>query len=73
MTYINCPKCNDQSYFNLSSYSGPYRCMKCKEVFTIVIDGGEVKSSQLAKQDPDKLKLIKTYYTGDNTNQNKRY
>jgi len=36
--------------------------MKCKEVFNVVIDGGEVTSSQLAKQDPDKLKLIKTYY-----------
>ncbi|GEM_PF-2426693 len=62
MTYINCPKCNDQSYFNLSSYTGPYRCMKCREIFNIVIENGEVKSSQLGKQDPDKLKLIKTYY-----------
>ena len=64
MTYINCPKCNDKSYFNLSSYTGPYRCMKCKEVFNIVIESGEVTSNQLnSQQDTAKLKLIKTYYT----------
>ena len=63
MAYIVCPKCSDKSYFNLSSYSGPYRCMKCREVFNIVIESGEVKSTQLTPQDPDKLKLIKTYYT----------
>lgn len=63
MTYINCPKCNDQSYFNLASYTGPYRCMKCKETFKIVIDNGEVKSSQPTnQQDAQKLNLIKTYY-----------
>jgi hypothetical protein len=62
MTYISCPKCSDQSYFNLNSYTGPYRCMKCREVFNIVIENGEVTSSQLGQQDPDKLKLIKTYY-----------
>ncbi len=65
MAYINCPKCNDQSFFNLSSYSGVYRCMKCKEVFNVVIENGEVKSATLSNQDKDKLKLIKTYYEGD--------
>ena len=64
MTYINCPKCSDQSYFNLSSYTGPYRCMKCKEVFNIIIENGEVTSNQInSQQDTAKLKLIKTYYT----------
>ena len=63
MTYINCPKCNDQSYFNLFSYTGLYRCMKCKETFKIAIENGEVKSSQPTnQQDAQKLNLIKTYY-----------
>ncbi len=64
MTNITCPKCADQSYFNLSSYTGPFRCMKCKDVFNIVIESGEVKSTQpINQQDAQKLKLIKTYYT----------
>ena len=63
MANINCPKCNDQSYFNLGIYKGPYRCMKCKEVFNITIENGEVQSTQpISQQDASKLNLIKTYY-----------
>jgi len=40
--------------------------MKCREIFNVVIENGEVTSSQLGKQDPEKLKLIKTYYTKEN-------
>lgn len=63
MPGINCPKCNDQSFFNLSSYNGPYRCAKCREVFNVIIENGEVKSSRLSEQNTEKLKMIKTYYT----------
>ena len=63
MAYVNCPKCADQSYFNLASYKGPYRCMKCKEVFNITIENSEVQSTEpINPKDTGKLNLIKTYY-----------
>ncbi len=62
MANIICPKCSTESYFSLSAYKGPFRCMKCKETFNIIIENGELKSSQpINQQDAEKLN-IKTFY-----------
>ncbi len=62
MPYITCPKCNDESYFSMSTYKGPFRCMKCKGNFNIVIENGELKSIQpVTQQDVDKLNLRARY------------
>ncbi len=62
MANIICPKCSTESYFSLSAYKGPFRCMKCKETFNIIIENGELKSSQpINQQELDKLN-IRTHY-----------
>jgi len=62
MPYVVCPKCNTESYFSLSAYKGPFRCMKCKETFNITIENGEVKSYEgLSKEEIDRL-LIRKHY-----------
>lgn len=64
MARINCPKCGNESSFSLAqpTYQGPYRCMKCKEIFTIRIENDEVKSYQtLSQQELDKLNIKKRY------------
>jgi hypothetical protein len=49
MVKIKCPKCNTEGSFSLveSTYKGPYRCWKCRGLFTI-----EVKNSQLESCKP---------------------
>jgi transposase-like protein len=49
MVKIKCPKCNTEGSFSLveSTYKGPYRCWKCRELFTI-----ELKNSQLESCEP---------------------
>ncbi len=62
MAYITCPKCSDESYFNMTTYKGPFRCMKCKENFTIVIEDSELKSIQpISQQEIDKLNIRARY------------
>ncbi len=64
MPKINCPKCGTESYFSLAQpiYQGPFRCMKCKEMFTIRIENNELKSCELLnQQDVNKLN-IRTHY-----------
>ncbi len=62
MAYIVCPKCNTESYFSMSNYKGPFRCMKCKETFNITIENGEIKSYEgLSKEQLDRL-LIRKHY-----------
>ncbi len=64
MVKINCPKCNTENYFSLaqSAYEGPFRCVKCKEIFTIRIENDELKSCQLiSQQEVNKLQLGKHY------------
>ena len=64
MARINCPKCGNESVFSLvqPTYQGPFRCMKCKEIFTIRIENNELKSCQsLSQQELDKLNIKKRY------------
>jgi len=49
---IKCPKCGSEGSLSLieSSYQGPYRCWKCRELFTIEIDNNELKSCEPLSQ-----------------------
>lgn len=46
MITIECPKCGTAGSQSLlkPDYQGPYRCWKCRELFTITIVNNEVKS-----------------------------
>jgi DNA-directed RNA polymerase subunit RPC12/RpoP len=46
MITIECPKCGTKGSQSLlkPDYVGPYRCWKCRELFTITIVNNEVKS-----------------------------
>ena len=64
MAKIVCPKCSTESIFSLAqpTYDGPYRCMKCKEIFKVKIENDEVKSYQLInQQEISKLDLKNRY------------
>jgi len=45
---IKCPKCETDGSFSLAdtSYEGPYRCWKCKELFTIKMHNNELISCE---------------------------
>ena len=59
MITIECPKCGTKGSQSLlkPDYVGPYRCWKCRELFTITIVNNEVKGwetlteEQLAAQE----------------------
>ena len=53
MTKIKCPQCHTEGSFSLveASYQGPYRCWRCKELFTIKIEDGELKSCKPLSQE----------------------
>jgi len=62
MLKIKCPKCNTDGSMSLleSSYHGPYRCWKCRGLFTITIDDNEVKSWEpLSEEDFEKQQQLK--------------
>ncbi len=62
MANVVCPKCKTESYFSLATYKGPFRCMKCKETFNIVIDKHEVTSCELTSQaEVNRLNVRKHY------------
>ena len=46
MITIKCPKCGTDSKLSLiqTSYYGPHKCWKCKELFTIKIENNRVVS-----------------------------
>jgi DNA-directed RNA polymerase subunit RPC12/RpoP len=57
MVEIQCPKCATKGWLSLiqSSYQSPYRCWKCKELFTITVENNELKSCvPLSKDDFEK-------------------
>jgi len=45
---IKCPACQTEGSMSLleSSYQGPYRCWKCRAIFTIEMKNNELKSCQ---------------------------
>ncbi len=63
---IKCPKCGTEGSLSLaeSSYQGPYRCWKCKELFTIRIEKGELKSCEpLSQEEFERQQEIDTMKT----------
>ncbi len=58
---IKCPKCDTEGTISLleSSYQGPYRCWKCRELFTITLENNKLKSCEpLSQEEFDKLQEI---------------
>jgi hypothetical protein len=59
---IKCPACNsDSSFFMVKdSFQGPFRCWKCKALFTIKVRNGNLeKCDPLAQEVFDKAKADK--------------
>jgi hypothetical protein len=50
---IKCPKCATEGSLSLveSSYQGPYRCWKCRELFTIQLENNQLKSCEPLSQE----------------------
>ena len=50
---IKCPKCETEGSLSLveSSYQGPYRCWKCRELFTIRLENNKLKSCEPLSQE----------------------
>ncbi|MBA7491835.1 hypothetical protein ES702_02383 [subsurface metagenome] len=58
---LKCPKCNAESSLSLteSTYQGPYRCWKCRELFTIKTENNELKSCEpLSQEEFDRQQQI---------------
>ncbi|HSW57531.1 MAG TPA: hypothetical protein VLH15_03965 [Dehalococcoidales bacterium] len=56
---IKCPACNTDSSFFIAKdvFQGPFRCWKCKALFTLKVKGGEIVSIEpLAQEAFDKAK-----------------
>ena len=43
---IKCPECAVEGTMSLveSSYEGPYKCWKCRALFTVSLENGDLKS-----------------------------
>ena len=50
---IKCPECGVEGSMSLveSSYEGPYKCWKCRTLFTLKLDNNEVKSCEPLSQE----------------------
>jgi len=65
MITIKCPNCGTEGSQSLlePTYRGPYRCWKCRELFSIQIENNEVKSfepiteEQLAQQQEERRQI----------------
>ena len=53
MIKIKCPECSVEGNISLveSSYQGPYRCWKCRALFTIRLENNELKSCEPLSQE----------------------
>jgi len=63
MIKIKCPECNVEGSISLveSNYTGPYRCWKCRGLFTIKIEKDELKSWEpLGQEDFEKQQYLKS-------------
>jgi len=61
MVKIKCPECKTEGSISLAApnYQGPYRCWKCRELFTIKIDNNELKSLEpLGQEEFDRQQEI---------------
>ncbi len=59
---IKCPACNsDSSFFVVKDvFQGPFRCWKCKALYTVKVRNGELKQCDaLSQEDFDKAKADK--------------
>ena len=50
---IKCPKCNIEGSISMveSNYEGPYKCWKCRELFSIKLENNELKSCEPLNQE----------------------
>ncbi len=50
---VKCPKCDTEVSLSMveSIYQGPYRCWKCRELFTIRLENNELKSCEPLSQE----------------------
>jgi len=50
---IKCANCDTEGSLSLvdPSYQGPYRCWKCRELFTIKMENNELKSCEPLSQE----------------------
>ena len=58
---IVCPKCDIEGSISLAqpSYQGPYKCWKCRGLFTVHIENNEIKSCEpLSKEEFDRQQEI---------------
>ena len=58
---IKCPSCNIEGSLSLleSNYEGPYRCWKCRRLFTLKIEEDKVKSCEpLSEEEFNRLQEI---------------
>ncbi len=58
---IKCPKCETEGSLSLlePNYQGPYRCWKCRELFTLITVNNEIKSCKpLSQKELEKLQEI---------------
>lgn len=57
MIKIKCPKCGVEGSISLVEprYEGPYKCWKCRELFSIILEDNELKSAEpLSQEEFDK-------------------
>ncbi len=62
MVKIKCPKCAAEGSLSLaeSNYQGPYRCWKCRRLFTIKLEKNELQSCEpLSQKEFEKLQEMK--------------
>lgn len=53
MIKIKCPKCKTDGSISMlePNYTGPYRCWKCRELFTLELVNNKVKSCEPLSQE----------------------
>jgi len=59
---ISCPECHTEGGFSLADavYHGPYRCWKCRGLYTIKIENNELQSCEpLSEEEFQRLQEIK--------------
>ena len=60
---ITCPECNVIGNITLvdTSYEGPYKCWKCRQLFAVKLKNGAVLSCEvLSQEDFEKLQEIES-------------